>query len=102
MRDRVKYMNSRPTDWLNSISMRDPIKRRMAVIVQTMLISLSVTTILGSLLWLLSEGSLENSLRPMLLSLLIVLFMVAALAILRSGRLETSVLLATSGLLLAL
>jgi len=95
-------MSTRTYRWFSTSSLEDPIERHIAPIVQAMLLGLGAAAILGSLLWFLSERSLEHSLRPLAISVLIVLAVVCALISLRRGRLDIAVLIATTGLLLAL
>jgi PAS domain S-box-containing protein len=88
--------------WFSASLLEDPIERQIAPIVHAMLLGLGAAAILGTLLFFFSEGSLDRSLRPLTIALLIVFSVVFALIRLRRGRLDLAVLIATTGLLLAL
>jgi PAS domain S-box-containing protein len=95
-------MTTRTYNWFPTSSLEDPIERHIAPIVYTMLLGLGATAIVGSLLWFLSEGSLDHSLRPYAIAALIIFSVVLALISMRHGRMDIAGVSATTGLLLAL
>ena len=95
-------MRSRAQRWFQSVPIQDPIDRHLAVITRIMLISLGVTVVLSSLLYLLNERNLADVARPIAIGGLILAFVGIALIILRSGRLAAAGLVVTTGLLFAL
>src|SRR3954465_9811265 len=95
-------MRSRAQRWFQSVPIQDPIDRHLAVITRIMLISLGVTVVLSSLLYLLNERNLTDVARPIPIGGLILAFVGIALIILRSGRLAAAGLVVTTGLLFAL
>ena len=95
-------MRNRTQRWLQIVPIHDPIERHLAAISRMMLIGLGITVVLSSLLFLLNEPNLAHAPRPIAIGGLILVFVGIALVILRRGRLTAAVLVATTGLLVAL
>jgi hypothetical protein len=95
-------MATRTYNWFSTSSLKDPIERHIAPVVYTMLLGLGATPIVGSLLWFLSEGGLDHSLRPYAIAALIVFSVVLALISMHHGRMDIAGISATTGLLVAL
>lgn len=95
-------MYRRAYRWLDNIPLADPNERRMAALVQMMLIGMAGLILITIVIWAAISRNIGDSVRPTLIGLTIVLFIGAALRILRRGQVNQAVLLATAGLLLAL
>ena len=95
-------MRSRAQRWFQAVPIHDPIDRRLAVITRMILGGLSVSVLLGALLYALSEQSLANAARPIEIGALILIFVGLGLLILRRGQLATAGIVTTTGLLFAL
>src|SRR5687767_686153 len=95
-------MRNRWRQWLNAVVLHDPIERQQAALVQIILIGLVVSGILGLPLAYNGSRVAEGRLLTISADLLVVLFTAGALVTLRRGHFRPSVLMATTGLLLAL
>ncbi|HWQ13233.1 MAG TPA: STAS domain-containing protein [Roseiflexaceae bacterium] len=88
--------------WLNDIDLADPIERRQAGLVQTMLIGLLVAVLLALVLVLAEGGDGAKIVLKILALALTAVTAVAGQFLVRRGRFRAGVLTATAGLLLTL
>jgi PAS domain S-box-containing protein len=88
--------------WFNNVPFANPTERHMAILVQLLLAGFSLIALLGALLWAIVAQDVGDSMRPAGIGLAVALVMGYALRILRNGRLDYAVLVATTGLMLAL
>jgi PAS domain S-box-containing protein len=86
----------------NNVPFANPTERHMAMLVQILLAGFSLIALLGAGAWAVVAQNVGDSMRPAGIGLAVALVMCLALRILRNGRLDYAVLLATTGLLLAI
>jgi len=94
-------MWSRAYLWFNTLPIKDPIERRQAPLVQTMLIGLVGAAALGLPFTLNTSSDPTGKLVSLASNILFLFFGIAALIVFRRGHFRRAVLLATTGLLLS-
>jgi hypothetical protein len=87
--------------WLDTVSFQDPIERRQARLVQTMLIGLVVAGTLGLPITMNTSSDPTGKLLSLASNVFFLICGVGALIVFRYGHFQRAVLLATTGLLLS-
>jgi rsbT co-antagonist protein RsbR len=88
--------------WLEQLSISDPLERRQALLLQAMLLVIIAACLIGLPLGLLTVAPGASQLLPLVSYPLLLVITGAALWRLRLGRFRPAVMLATSGLILAI